>query len=219
MSGNGGRLFFAALLVCAMIAVFWQSSRPAFACSCLAPKPADEALKESTAVFSGQVTEIKADKLSKVVSFDVGRAWKGIPQDKDSIVVITAADEDSCGYPFEESKEYLVYAYAGGNGDLNAGLCSRTAPIEQAKADLAVLGSGYAPSQPTQDQLEKCAELGIRPEKCSETAILQARSRDLPTGPEEAELKKRTLDMIMAIGIGLAAAGVAAGLLIARKRK
>lgn len=220
MSGNVGRLFFAALLVCALVlAIFWQNSRPALACSCIAPKQVDKALKESIAVFSGQVTDIKTDKLTKTVSFDVYRAWKGIPQDKDSVIT-TAADDDLCGYPFEESKEYLVYAYAGVSGDLNASLCSRTAPIKQAGADLAVLGSGYGPSQPTtQDQLEKCVELGIRPEKCSETAIIQSRSRDLPETPEEREQRKRTLDLIMTLGIGLAAAGVAAGLLVAKKRK
>lgn len=151
--------------------------RAAFACECIAPKPTEQALTESAAVFSGKVEHITTleEQYIKLVTLSVDEAWKGMAQDKGAILVVTGIDEGGCGYGFEEGKSYLVYAHArGDNEPLGVSLCSRTTSIDQAESDLAILGAGYVPAQkpPTPEMLEECKELGMAPEKCSEEAIL-----------------------------------------------
>ena len=46
-------------------------------------------------------------------------------------------------FPFEEGREYLVYAY--GKHDLKVDLCRETRPLSIAEADLGVLGNGEKP--------------------------------------------------------------------------
>jgi hypothetical protein len=50
----------------------------------------------------------------------------------------------SCGYPFREGQEYLVYAYSGKRG-LEVDLCNGTQRLTEAEADLEVLGAGQKP--------------------------------------------------------------------------
>jgi hypothetical protein len=54
--------------------------------------------------------------------------------------VHTALIGASCGYPFKEGQEYLVYAYTGKQG-LQTDLCSQNKPLSKAEADLALLGN------------------------------------------------------------------------------
>ena len=49
----------------------------------------------------------------------------------------------ACRYPFEEGREYLVYAY--GKQDLKVDLCSETEPLSKAGTDLSVLGNSENP--------------------------------------------------------------------------
>ncbi len=86
---------------------------------------------------------------NKVISFTIDRAWKGVPEDRSDVPLITSQDSVSCGYPFEIGKSYLVYAHAKSEDDssFSVSLCSSTKPIEQAGADLAILEGSYVPSQ------------------------------------------------------------------------
>jgi hypothetical protein len=69
----------------------------------------------------------------------VSEVWKGPKQQ--TVEIITGADSGvGCGYPFEEGREYLVYA--NGGQDLKVDLCSETKLLSKAGADLAVLGNG-----------------------------------------------------------------------------
>jgi len=123
----------------------------ASACSCAgylaAPQErAQRALKESTAVFSGQVVNIGTGEPSGAwrpatvtVSFQVSEVWKG-PQ-PETLEVSTSRDGASCGYPFKEGQEYLVYAY-GKEEPFKVSLCSETKPLSEASADLEALGNG-----------------------------------------------------------------------------
>ena len=43
------------------------------------------------------------------VTFEVSKIWKG--PDYKTLVVTTARDGASCGYPFKQDEEYIVYAY------------------------------------------------------------------------------------------------------------
>ncbi len=135
----------------------------AFACSCAAlpgtpQERAREALSGSTAVFSGEVVEferpppdtamvegtmltVMGDAGNKAtVTLQASEVWKG-PQQQ-TVTITTEADSSvGCGYPFEEGREYLVYATGG---EPSVSLCSETKPLSEADADLEALGDGEA---------------------------------------------------------------------------
>jgi hypothetical protein len=126
----------------------------ASACSCAIPpgtqkERAERALSESEAVFSGEVVRIDrpsgptwSSRDLETDTFRVSESWKG-PWGG-MLEVKTPVAGMSCGYPFEEGQEYLVYASEGRQG-LEVFLCGETRPLSKAGADLAVLGGGDKP--------------------------------------------------------------------------
>ncbi|MDP3916789.1 MAG: hypothetical protein Q8Q42_00705 [Nanoarchaeota archaeon] len=119
------------------------------ACSYVPKAPPQESLEQSTAVFAGRVIDIDApfgliigtgDPVE--ITFEVSRIWKGA--DYKNIVLTTARDSVSCGYPFEKNKEYLVYANGEDNA-LTTGIYSRTNLFSDAQGDLEELGDGKLP--------------------------------------------------------------------------
>ena len=118
---------------------------PVFACSCVVPPPPSEALEAAAAVFTGEVTNLsrrgRGDRY--VVTFRVADVYKGEVRHRATLT--TAQSTAACGYPFEEGERYIVYAHRMDDGTLAAGLCSRTARLDDAAEDLQVLepiGSG-----------------------------------------------------------------------------
>ena len=63
--------------------------------------------------------------------------WKGALGS--TVVVWTGMGDADCGVEFQVETDWLVYAYGPADG-LNAGLCSRTYPLEGAADDLEQLG-------------------------------------------------------------------------------
>jgi hypothetical protein len=137
----------------------------ASACSCAAlpgtpQERASEALSGSTTVFSGEVVELEKPPpdttmvegtmltvmggggRKATVTLRASEVWKGPRQQ--TVTITTEADSSmGCGYPFEEGREYLVYATGE---DPSVSLCSETKPLSGADADLALLGnSGEKP--------------------------------------------------------------------------
>lgn len=141
---------FACLLA---VSIFAVSVPRAQACSCVPPPPPPEALAQSDAVFAGRVTDIHIEnqgpQLSSAdpvrVSFRVERAWKG--GTASTLQVTTPRDSASCGFNFEQGKDYIVYAGEQA-GELTTGLCSRTALLSDASADLTALGQGQMVTLP-----------------------------------------------------------------------
>lgn len=146
-------------LLCTLVIIILASTTLVSACSCVMPGSPQQELNESDAVFAGTVENV-ADGIAGTgvgptglsrgiyVTFDVSTTWKG-PQHK-TLVIKTAAQGASCGYPFKEGNEYLVYAneeYGVENGKLTANLCSRTARLNEADTDLNALGSGITPTK------------------------------------------------------------------------
>ena len=138
------------------------------ACSCAPPSSPKEEMKKTDAVFRGTVVNIDTSSLQKAkqqfglgssidpveVRFDVSEVWKG-PKNK-SLEVETARSSASCGYNFEQGKEYLVYANETDSG-LNVSLCSRTNLASQVEEDINKLGKSYHPevnNEEEQDQEE-----------------------------------------------------------------
>jgi hypothetical protein len=111
------------------------------ACSCMQLSPS-EGLSSSHAVFTGEVTDIERNEATRFggleITLRVKRVWKGAPQEE--IKVHTAGSSAACGYSFVKGKTYLVYAVRDEADPMRVSLCSRTAPVENAKEDLDFLG-------------------------------------------------------------------------------
>lgn len=130
------------LVASSMLGVSIFDRQTALACTCVEPKEPTEALKESTAVFVGRVAEIEesqANQFSYGAIFEIQRAWKGIESDMPVVRVTTGTSGDTCGYGFQENKEYLVYA-SGDLKELATSICSRTTMLDNAQPDLIALG-------------------------------------------------------------------------------
>jgi hypothetical protein len=150
---NIPKLLLLCLLVTSMVLV---DAPRLLACSCALPGSPAAELAQATAVFAGVVTEVETPAGSVLrgddpvtVTFQVAQVWKG-PR-RQTLTVTTASDSAACGYNFTVDEAYLVYAH-GATDALSVSLCSRTAPLVNALADLYALGEGQQPQteeQPT----------------------------------------------------------------------
>jgi hypothetical protein len=126
----------------------------ASACSCVPPPPgqsqqeqARRELDRSSAVFAGEVVDRKRGvgtfygRTPRIemykVSFRVSEVWKG--PERETLEVSTPRGGGTCGYPFSEGREYLVYA---DGKKMIVGGCGRTTLLSKASADLQALGNG-----------------------------------------------------------------------------
>jgi hypothetical protein len=139
-----------ALLVLGLVALLPDC---ASACSCAMASAgqsqqeiAKQALSDSAAVFSGKVESINKGEpggawrpATVTASFRVSGVWKG--PERETLEVTTPRDGASCGYPFEEGQEYLVYAY-GKVEPFKEDLCGETRQLSDASAHLEALGNG-----------------------------------------------------------------------------
>ena len=136
-------------LVLTSLGLFLLLPDCASACTCGVPmgspvEVAESALKDSSAVFSGEV--IKKEKVGREVTYPdnekqivpvpkitlrTSEVWKGPEQE--TIAVFTSGSSSMCGYPFEKGKDYLVYADQGSYGkqSLSVSLCSQTQQISE----------------------------------------------------------------------------------------
>ena len=142
----------ASLVLTVLGVVFLLPPQCASACQCTmlpGSQDAERALADSEAVFSGEVVKIdrpspfKSGADLETDTFRVSEVWKG-PEQR-TLEVHTALMGASCGYPFKEGQEYLVYAYTGKRG-LEVDLCNGTQRLTEAEADLEVLGASKKPT-------------------------------------------------------------------------
>ena len=140
-----------------MLSVLWLLGSPgqAHACKCAVPGPPSEEMEMFSAVFAGRVVLIQhsfdpnaatvtADDRT-TVGLEVSTVWKGtVHQD---MYVTTPPTGGSCGFAFEEGQQYIVYAHdsAAPDGGYTVSICSRTALLSQAQADIDAFGEGDAP--------------------------------------------------------------------------
>lgn len=121
------------------------------ACSCLAQgeetvtQQVSRAKNDARAVFTGKVVEIvrKPGSSSVVVKLKTEKSWKGTVSKRVSI--LTGENSALCGFNFEVGKSYLIYAQGTNANDLQTNICTRTAGLTNAKADLKALGRGRIP--------------------------------------------------------------------------
>lgn len=104
-------------------------------------------LKNDKAVFVGKLIEIK-DKLyygDRLIKFQVEQIWKGALSDE--ITVATENVTNSCAYPFEEGKSYLIFAVSSDRDILMTGGCLPNREVSRATEELKILGKGTKPKK------------------------------------------------------------------------
>ena len=126
-----------------------------YACKCLVPGTPSEEVEKFVAVFAGRVVSIEhsfdpnaatvgpGDRTT--IGLEVSTVWKG-DVDRD-MHVTTPPTGGSCGFAFEEGREYILYAHDSpyDDGGYSVSICSRTALLSEAQADLDALGEGSPP--------------------------------------------------------------------------
>ncbi len=128
-------------------------SQTAYACSCMQPLSPNEEMSNYDVVFSGKVIDVKDVNLDSpsrssadpiLITIEVYNVWKG--DKNEEITVKTALTSASCGFPFVENEEYIVYATtADDNGKiLEVNSCSRTGLLADAVEELDKLGTGHS---------------------------------------------------------------------------
>lgn len=118
--------------------------RPVAALTCAAPPPPEEAAAEADAVFTAEVVGFEPDRVqawgTKVATVHVGEVWVGEVHERE----LVRTDGGEWPYPFATGSTHLVYA-SEQSGEWFTGYCSRSALVDEAEEDLAVLGSGGQP--------------------------------------------------------------------------
>ena len=117
-----------------------DSTKPILRCF-IEPKSVKSALKQSAAVFSGEVLEIKKGGNFTEALFRVERSWKGVEVEE---VSVSESDSTAESPHYRVGERYLVFAGIQ-NGKLFTGNCSRTKKIADAGGDLQQLGKGKSP--------------------------------------------------------------------------
>ncbi len=158
------------LLVCLLGVASFALTSEANACSCMRLTPA-EGLSSSQAVFTGEVLSVEKNEATKFGGLEatlrVEDVWKGDVGAE--VEVHTAASSAACGYNFVVGTKYLVYAYTDETDPMRVSLCSRTAPVENAKEDLASLGKPSKHYEATQKKAGGNA--GGGKDRCSASAL------------------------------------------------
>jgi hypothetical protein len=115
------------------------------ACSCLFSSAPCQTYWNTPAVFTGMVMEVEDIRIpvggdmdvfmrKKRIHFSVKESFRG--NVSGIVEIATGSGGGDCGYNFEQGKSYIVYAGKNDAGELTTGICTRTRPIEEAKADL-----------------------------------------------------------------------------------
>jgi hypothetical protein len=143
------RIFLIAAFALCLLAV---SATQVAACSCAGGQIPCQAYGEASAVFLGTVinsrivttTRGEFESQSRVVRLSIDSAFRGV--EGAEVEVTTGLGGGDCGFGFQQSKQYLVYAYESG-GKLGTGICSRTRLAANAADDLRFLRSLARSSQ------------------------------------------------------------------------
>src|ERR1044071_2804597 len=96
------------------------NAKPAVRCF-VGPKSVKTALKKSTAVFSGEVLELRRGGNFIEARFRVEHSWKGVKAGEVSVLEPESTAESP---HYQVGEKYLVFA-GSQNGELFTGNCSR----------------------------------------------------------------------------------------------
>jgi hypothetical protein len=107
------------------------------------PKSIKVAVKNSAAVFSGEVLEIRSGVTFLEARLRIERSWKGVEEEQVSVLTENTAESTH----YRVGEKYLVFAGIR-NGKLFTGNCSRTKRLDDAEGDLNQLGEGRSKTAP-----------------------------------------------------------------------
>ena len=113
-------------------------------CDCENFLSEEVALEQADLVFVGKVVFVNTNWMSGgwKFSFEVEKTWK---RQASNFLIINTGYEKDCGYLFDEGKRYLVHVKK--TFGLKTDACMGNKPIEEATAELKVLGEGFSPQQ------------------------------------------------------------------------
>ena len=197
-----------------LVGVIWLLGTPeqVYACKCAVPGSPSEELEKFSAVFAGRVVSVQhsfdpdaatvSPEDRTTVGFEVSEVWKGTVHE--DMYITTPPTGGSCGFTFVEGEQYIVYGHDSNydDGGYTVGICSRTALLWQAQADLEAFGEGQAPLVGTG---------GPAPEQPQVTA------GDVKL-PNTGDYKPPFWTVTLLAGIGAAFAVVGLGLLVHGRR-
>ena len=140
-----------------LVGVIWLlgTPGPVYACKCAVPGSPSEELEKFSAVFEGRVVSVQhsfdpdaatvSPEDRTTVGFEVSAVWKGTVHE--DMYITTPPTGGSCGFTFVAGEEYIVYGHDSNydDGGYTVGICSRTALLDLAQADLDAFGEGQAP--------------------------------------------------------------------------
>ena len=108
------------------------------------PKSVKVALKQSAAVFVGEVLQVRNGRNYHYLEarFRVESSWKGV--EAEEVSVFTEGESVAESPHYGVGQKYLVFAGMR-DGKLFTGRCSRTKKLEYASGDLQQLGEGQKP--------------------------------------------------------------------------
>jgi hypothetical protein len=108
------------------------------------PKSVKLALKQSAAVFVGEVLQVKDGRNYHYLEarFRVESSWKGV--EAEEVSVFTEGESIAESPHYRVGQKYLVFA-GRRDGRLFTGVCSRTKKVEYASGDLQQLGEAQKP--------------------------------------------------------------------------
>jgi hypothetical protein len=127
------------------LATFALTVKPSvsYACKCIEQKSVEEELESSDTVFKGKIIEMKQDRHSRKILFEVNNIWKGLSTSQVELI----DEPSSCSIEFNEGQEYLVYAKKYEADVLTTNICDRTVELTKANNDLLLLGEGGTPTE------------------------------------------------------------------------
>ena len=128
------------------VLAFLVLSLPAFACPCEEGKGPEDFVEGANQIFVGTVIGVNTNWISGGMkyTFVVEKTWK---RGADSLLVVNTGWDYECGSQFEDGKKYLVYGLK--KFSLKTSECMGSKAIEDAEADLQLLGEGNAPRKST----------------------------------------------------------------------
>ena len=72
----------------------------------------------------------------RVVRLQLGEVLSGVDRSQKEIEIVTGSGGGDCGYEFQTSVDYVVYAYKNREGRLETNICSRTRTLADAAEDM-----------------------------------------------------------------------------------
>jgi hypothetical protein len=128
------RILAVPLLAAVVVAV---SPNPSFACSCARGEPKEDAA-QADVVFAGELSQLRKGPHGRgqIAIFAVDRAYKGRVPTHISLRTGSA----TCRYPFEEARDYTVFAFRSQDDTLHTHICTPTTSgqIDPARFGLAM---------------------------------------------------------------------------------